>query len=213
MGVGGLGQYLSQQFEVLADGVTLNQAEADIASQWYRQTCVADLDSANLSELFDGQRYDCIVCADVLEHLEGTAKFAGAVQESAGTRRSFADLGAQRGLLRPGGRADSGRISLPAGRAAYRRTHLRFFTRASLLRFFRENGWAVQSTQVTQRSLLTSEFKVAFDSLPPTLARHLLAMPDAQTYQFISVVQPSGSGGTALPAPDRNEAERGPPAC
>ena len=54
MGVGGLGQYLSQQFEVLADGVTLNQAEADMASQWYRQTCVADLDSANRSELFDG---------------------------------------------------------------------------------------------------------------------------------------------------------------
>lgn len=210
MGVGGLGQYLSQQFEVLADGVTLNQAEADIASQWYRQTRVADLDSANLSELFDGQRYDCIVCADVLEHLKAPQNL----------------LAQCKNLLEPGGRLltsvpNAGYCGLVAeliqGEFRYRpeglldSTHLRFFTRASLLRFFAENGWAVQATQVTQRSLPTSEFKVAFDSLPPMLARHLLAMPDAQTYQFISVVQPSGSGSTALPAPDQTEAATAPP--
>ena len=49
MGTGGLGQYLSSQFAIVADCVTLNQAEADIAGKWYRQVKVADLDLANLA--------------------------------------------------------------------------------------------------------------------------------------------------------------------
>src|SRR5665647_2941193 len=70
MGTGGLGQYLSQRYAIVADGVTLNPAEADIARSWYRRALVADLDQDNLAALLGDQRYDCIVCADVLEHLK-----------------------------------------------------------------------------------------------------------------------------------------------
>jgi len=70
MGTGGLGQYLSQRQPIVADGVTLNPAEADIARAWYRHAVVADLDHDNIATLFGGERYDCIVCADVLEHLK-----------------------------------------------------------------------------------------------------------------------------------------------
>ena len=70
MGVGALGQFLSKRQTLVADGVTLNHAEADIARQWYQLALVADLDTANLKALFGEKRYDVIVCADVLEHLK-----------------------------------------------------------------------------------------------------------------------------------------------
>lgn len=197
MGTGGLGQYLSQRFTIVADGVSLNPAEAEIARQWYRQAVVADLDHDNLSSLLGPQLYDCIVCADVLEHLKNPEHV----------------LAQCKALLKPGGRLitsvpNAGYCGLVAeliqGDFRYRpeglldNTHLRFFTRLSLQRFFGENGWASQSIKTTQRSLLESEFHVAFDSLPPAVARHLLASPDALTYQFISVLQPTDSVAQSL---------------
>ena len=192
MGTGGLGQFLSQQHPLVADGVTLNQAEADIARQWYRLTVVADLDSADLTALFAEQRYDVIVCADVLEHLKAPQNV----------------LRQCKALLAPGGRLitsvpNAGYCGLVAelirGDFRYRpeglldSTHLRFFTRRSLQRFFDESGWSTASVATTRRELPASEFKAEFDALPPAVARHLLALPDALTYQFISVLQPDAT--------------------
>ena len=190
MGTGGLGRFLSERQPVVADGVTLNPAEADIARQWYRSALVADLDNVNLVALFGDQQYDCIVCADVLEHLKEP-------------QRILAQL---RSLLAPGGRLitsipNAGYCGLVAellqGEFRYRPeglldgTHLRFFTRTSLQRFFTDNGWAAKSVNTIQRNLPESEFQVAFDILPPAVARYLLAVPDSLTYQFISVLQPA----------------------
>ena len=188
MGTGGLGQYLSQDRALVADGVTLNEAEANIARQWYRLAVVADLDQADLEALFGGHRYDVIVCADVLEHLKEPQKV----------------LQQCKALLSPGGRLitsvpNAGYCGLVAelmqGDFRYRReglldnTHLRFFTRRSLQRFFDESGWSTTSVATTRRELLASEFRTEFDALPPAVARHLLSLPDALTYQFISVLQ------------------------
>ncbi len=207
MGTGGLGQYLHQRHSIVADGVTLNQAEADIARAWYRHAVVADLDHDRLQALFGEQRYDCIVCADVLEHLKAPQ-----------------DLLAQcKAMLSTGGRLitsvpNAGYCGLVAelmqGDFRYRseglldNSHLRFFTRKSLQRFFVEHGWAMQSIQTIQRDLLRSEFRVAFDALPPAVARHLLAVPDALTYQFISVLQPAQ---VVDQPPDGTRAAEGPP--
>jgi len=200
MGTGGLGQFLSQRGAIVADGVTLNAAEADIARTWYRRAVVADLDRDSLTDLFGAEQYDCIVCADVLEHLKAPQHVLAQCKR----------------LLKPGGRLltsvpNAGYCGLVAelmqGEFRYRpeglldATHLRFFTRKSLSRFFQEQGWATLSVTTTQRSLLDSEFQVAFDSLPPAVARHLLAVPDALSYQFISVLQPADQRAVA-PAGD-----------
>lgn len=214
MGTGGLGHYLSQRHAIVADGVSLNPAEADIARAWYRQALVADLDRDDLRTLFGDQRYDCIVCADVLEHLKAPQQVLAQCQT----------------LLKPGGRLitsvpNAGYCGLVAeliqGDFRYRpeglldSTHLRFFTRTSMQRFYDENGWTIQSITTTQRSLLTSEFNVAFDSLPPAVARYLLAVPDALTYQFISVLQPADSTqllAVSPPADGQTQSETASPA-
>lgn len=188
-GSGALGQYLKETRQCISDGVTLSQAEADHAQPHYRRVEVADLETADLRGMFAPQRYDYIVCADVLEHL----------------KRPEVVLQMCRDLLGPEGKllisvpnaAYAGLVAeLLEGEFLYReeglldRTHLRFFTRRSLVRFLSEQRWELDVVDTVARELPESEFRVAFDSLPPTVARHLLGSPDALTYQFICAARP-----------------------
>ena len=188
-GSGALGQYLAETRSCTSDGVTLSEDEAAHARPHYRRVVVDNLESCDLGTTFACQRYDFIVCADVLEHLTRPERV----------------LDACRALLTPGGKllisvpnaAYSGLLAeLMQGEFRYReeglldRTHLRFFTRRSLTRFLAEQRWTLDSLDTVRRELPDSEFQVAFDSLPPSVARHLLGAADALTYQFIAMAQP-----------------------
>lgn len=196
MGTGGLGRYLVARQAVTLDGVTLSAEEAQRAGTTYRHVHVADLDSADLCQLFAGQRYDRIVCADVLEHLKNPERILQQCLQllaPEGQLLTSVPNVAYCGLLaeliqgdfryRPEGLLDS--------------THLRFFTRQSLQRFFASHGWHIQNNESTTRNVLSSEFQGQFNLLPPAVARHLLALPDASTYQFISTLVPLQPGQMA----------------
>ena len=195
-GSGALGQFLHEQAQCTVDGLTFNSAEADVARPYYRRIEVANLETCVLQDIFPDTRYDFIVCADVLEHLSRPERIVQACRD----------------LLTPGGKllisvpnaGYSGLIGeLIQGDFIYReeglldRTHLRFFTRRSLTRFLSELDWSLKTMDTVVRELPGSEFHVAFDSLPPAMSRHLLAIPDALTYQFIAVAQPRVAGDTA----------------
>ncbi|HVS10033.1 MAG TPA: class I SAM-dependent methyltransferase, partial [Planctomycetota bacterium] len=66
---GALGCLLGSMQRCVVDGVEWDIEAAIAARPWYRQLLVADLDLSSLDELFCPGRYDCVVCADVLEHL------------------------------------------------------------------------------------------------------------------------------------------------
>ncbi len=206
-GSGALGKHLSTHGIGLIDGVTYNAAEADVARPYYGRIEVADLDAGTWAAAFEEQRYDFIVCADVLEHLKGPENV----------------LAACRQLLTPTGRVlisipnvgYSGLIAeLLSGEFRYRdeglldRTHLKFFTRHSLTRFLGSHGWELDSIDSIHRDVPESEFGANFDRLPPAVSRYLLAAPDALTYQFIAVARPLPQGSAAansFPAqPDPN---------
>ncbi len=198
MGTGGLGKYLAARQSVTLDGVTLSEEEAQRAGSAYRQVVVADLDSADLTQLFAGQRYDRIVLADVLEHLKNPERIlqqCHQLLQADGQLLTSVPNVAYCGLL----------AELLQGEFTYRpeglldNTHLRFFTRQSLHRFFAQHGWQVKSSQTTTRDVLSSEFKGQFDLLPPAVSRHLLALPDASTYQFICSLEPAQAGDKVPP--------------
>lgn len=188
MGTGALGRFLQSRSPQVLDGVTLSHQEAALAAPSYRHTWVADLDQVDLPSLTQAT-YDCIVCADVLEHLKHPERL----------------LAQCRQLLRPGGFLltsvpNAGYCGLLAellqGDWRYRdeglldRTHLRFFTRRSLMRFFADQRWQTTHVHTTTRPLDQSEFRVAMDALPPSVTRYLLALPDALSYQFIQRLVP-----------------------
>ena len=193
MGAGGLARARQALGHVGAtDGVTLSEREAELGAAACRHVEVADLDLVDVASLFYGQRYDAIVCADVLEHLKAPERLLNQCKASLAPHgrliASVPNVG-HAGLL----------AELLQGEWRYRpeglldQTHVRFFTRRSLERFFDAQGWRLKSLQTTTRQLGSTEFQVAFDALPPTVARHILAMPDALTYQFVVELEPSGS--------------------
>ncbi len=191
-GSGAMGRFLAARDGAEAgviDGLTISEDEAALAVPHYRRVEVANLDAVELPTLFPAASYDTIVCADVLEHIIQSPRV----------------LAECRTLLAPGGRlllsipnaGYSGLVAeLMAGEFRYRKeglldeTHVRFFTRRTLMRFLSDNGWTADSTDAIVRQLPDSEFQVAFDALPPAVARHLLALPDGLTYQFIVVARP-----------------------
>lgn len=194
-GSGALGAFLAEHKQCVCDGVTLSQEEARHAAPFYRHVHVADLEDCDLDQLFGDARYDYIVCADVLEHLRQPERILAAC------RKRLTPEG--RLLISVPNAGYSGLVAeLLHGEFRYReeglldRTHLRFFTRRSLSRFLAEQGWQVDDIDTIERALPESEFRVAYDSLPPAVARHLLATPDALAYQFIASAAPAAQ---ALP--------------
>ncbi|HNR84115.1 methyltransferase domain-containing protein [Ottowia sp.] len=202
-GSGAIGRFLAARDGAGAgpiDGLTLSHDEARRAAPHYRRVEVADLESCDLPARFAPGSYDVVVCADVLEHLRQPQR----VMDQC--RRLLAADG--RALLSVPNAGYVGLVAeLMAGEFRYRPegllddTHLRFFTRQSLRRFLADQGWTMDSLETVQRALPESEFRIAFDTLPPAVARHLLALPDALTYQFIIVSRPAPAQPLPAAAP------------
>jgi GT2 family glycosyltransferase/2-polyprenyl-3-methyl-5-hydroxy-6-metoxy-1,4-benzoquinol methylase/glycosyltransferase involved in cell wall biosynthesis len=208
IGGGALGEYLGSARGCRVDGATISPVEAARAAPHYRRIEVADLNVTSLDALFDGRRYDAIICADVLEHLPRPT----AVLDSC--RKLLADDG--RLLLSIPNVAYSGLVAeLLAGEFRYRaeglldRTHVRFFTRRSALRLLREQRWQVDVVKPVYLDLRDSEFRPDFDLLPPAVRRYLLARPDGLTYQFIVQARPAAATPSAgAGAADRPETDQ-----
>jgi len=209
LGSGALGRRLALERACQVDGVTLSEEEAVSAAPHYRRIEVADLNTVSLTSLFGGQRYGAIVCADVLEHITRPTQVLDAC------RALLADDGVL--LLSIPNVAYIGLIGeLLSGEFRYRieglldRTHVRFFTRRSLLRMLRDNCWDVDLVRPITLDLPESEFNVGFDNLPPAVQRYLLAMPDGLTYQFVVRAHARSAGSLAdevVPASSELSAE------
>ena len=187
---GKLGLHLRDRKGCTVDGVELDVKAAALARPHYRKLLELNLDRERLADHFPSGSYDAIVCADVLEHLPDPGRVLDQLQA----------------MLAPGGQL---LISIPnvgyaavvaellSGEFRYRptglldETHLRFFTRSSLLDLLAKHGFGAQDVLPLLLEPRHSEFGEApFDRLPPSTANALLDAPDALAYQFIVVASP-----------------------
>ena len=126
------------------DGFDIDPEMAKTARSVCREVWVGDLGRVDVDELLEDGAYDAVVFGDTLEHLPDPA----------------AVLAALRPKLRPGGWLVVSvpnvanwaiRLQLLAGRFTYRdrgildRTHLRFYTRRSLVDLIASSGYTVDS--------------------------------------------------------------------
>lgn len=177
-------RHLVEELGCTVDCVEYAEEAARRAAKWARTMWVADLDAVDLSERFEAGTYDSIVAADVLEHLRDPWRVARACRE----------------LLKPDGRLllsipNVGHAALVSslidGRFDYTeeglldRTHLRFFTRKSLLEMLRETGYRVESLGAVVVMADNTEMRRSLEQLTPALREQLLRHPDSLTYQFI----------------------------
>jgi 2-polyprenyl-3-methyl-5-hydroxy-6-metoxy-1,4-benzoquinol methylase len=192
-GSGALGRHASTQLSCQVDGITYSQAEADLASRWYRNVQLADLEQVPPSTLFPNERYDAIVCADVLEHLRNCETV-------------LSDL---RSLLKPGGQvvvslpnvAYSGVLAgLLCGNFQYTReglldaTHVRFFTLAAIEELTQAAGFQIESLVRIPLSATQTEFrKLSWDLLAPSLRTAIEAHPEAEVYEYVLNLVPASN--------------------
>ena len=142
-GEGGLGR-IFKQMGCRVVGIEVEPGAAVEAEKHYDRVYVADMDIFDLP--FDGQSFDHIVCADVLEHL----------------RNPWRALDRLRPLLKPEGslvasipniRNVETIADLLKGNFKYSdwgvmdETHLRFFTRRGMEKMFTDAGYAIRDIQ------------------------------------------------------------------
>jgi GT2 family glycosyltransferase/2-polyprenyl-3-methyl-5-hydroxy-6-metoxy-1,4-benzoquinol methylase len=181
-------RFLREQLACTVDAVELDPDMAAKAAGWCRRMVVGNLEQIDFAASFADQRYDFVVVADVLEHLADPAQL---LRRLSGVLRDDGEL-----LVSVPNVAYAGLVaSLLQGEFSYReeglldRTHLRFFTRASLQGLLAEAGFHVWEWRAVDRSLMDSEFRVRAETLAPALRSELLSQPNALCYQWLARVR------------------------
>jgi 2-polyprenyl-3-methyl-5-hydroxy-6-metoxy-1,4-benzoquinol methylase len=170
--------------EITIDGIEPNPYAAELAAPHYRhfRTGLAEDVVDSLADL-----YDYIVLADVIEHVADPLTFLS---------RLTAGLPARTRVIldTPNVAFGTVRLALLKGRFDYvdsgllERTHLRFFTLATLERLASELGLNIEKLYLLQRSLLKTEISASDVLRDPTVVLRLLRDDLASTYQFLLVL-------------------------
>ena len=194
---GYLGKLLVTQ-GCIVDGVEIDPEAAELARKHLRGVVLVDLDRDDLVTAIGDTRYDCIVIADVLEHLVDPGR----------TLRAAVSLLAETGeivISVPNVAHGALRLALLQGRWDYRetglldRTHLRFFNRDSILALIRDAGLSVAELRATVTDPLSTEVEIDETRLPLGLVDWVRTQPWSFDYQYILRTR-RGSGSEELEA-------------
>lgn len=165
-------------------GVEIDPRWAELARPHCERVIVGDLDRLDFAETFGDDRFDVILCADVLEHL----------------RDPWRVLGDACNYLKPDGRVV---ISVPNAafhgilaemcdaRFGYRKlglldeTHLRFFTRRELELLVLTAGLVPQEWDHVLKGAEHSEFVESWEKLPGDFRAMLRGIKDGEVYQLL----------------------------
>jgi len=192
----------------LVSGIDYDADAVEQARQYLDQLVVGDLNELDLTEAFGGRTFEVIILGDVLEHLIDPAKVLGGLV----------------GLLAPGGSVvisipnvahGSVRLALLQGSWDYRelglmdRTHIRFFTRRTLLAMLGGAGLVAVDVRTTSLDPLAGEVPVDANRLPRGVVDWVREQPDAFSYQFlVRAVRDDAAGVLEAAALQREELAR-----
>jgi 2-polyprenyl-3-methyl-5-hydroxy-6-metoxy-1,4-benzoquinol methylase len=170
--------------EITVDGIEPNRYAAKLAAPHYRHFRIGLAEDV-VGSLADF--YDYIVLADVIEHVADPLAFLSRITTGLPVRTRVI-------LDTPNVAFGTVRLALLKGRFDYvdsgllERTHLRFFTLATLERLANELGLNIEKLYLLQRSLLNTEIPAGDVLHDPTVVLRLLRDDLASTYQFLLVL-------------------------
>ena len=184
---GYMSRVLGQELRSSVVGIELSPEAAEAARSSCERVIVGDIEELDLAEELQGESFDVVLFADVLEHLRDPA---------ATLRRVLPFIGEPGYVVAsiPNVAHASVRLALLRGEFRYREqgllddTHLRFFTRDTIEELFEASGYVVTDWLRRRIDLGDSEIDVAE---PPAELAEILAHTDATTYQFVVRAVPS----------------------
>lgn len=184
-GTGALGEYLSSEKNCVVDGVDINLSQIKLTRENYRNVYVSDLETDDVQNVLNSEKYDYIVCADVIEHIKNSEilvdrlclllKDNGCMIFSV---PNVAHIGIIIGLI--GGEFNYSKEGL------LDETHIKFFTLKSILDYFARHSLVPIKIMRVKVPLESSEFR-SIDStvMPDNFLRYLRGLGESDTYQFI----------------------------
>ena len=184
-GDGGLGKALVKWKGCSVDGVTYNEEEYFQISKFYRQAWCFDLDREKITSRISGNKYDVIVCGDVLEHLKNAEQVLSDLLQLIGKDGKII-------LSIPNVTYGPALASLLSGNfprtneGIFDSTHLRFFDRKQLTHLCERVGAMVIERDAISIKLENSEFSgINFQEMPTSVIRYIEAREDSGIYQFV----------------------------
>ncbi|GAA6618191.1 methyltransferase domain-containing protein [Scytonema sp. NUACC26] len=168
-------------------GVEINPDAAKAAERYCEQVIVADLDFVSITEVLEGQKYDIAVFGDILEHLRDPWRVLEETQH----------------ILKPDGYVvvsipnvahGAIRLSLLQGRFEYSElgildsTHLRFFTRKTVVDLFKRSGYLIGNIDCTKVPVFSDNLLLPHidrNDFSVELTQKIEQDADADTFQFI----------------------------
>jgi 2-polyprenyl-3-methyl-5-hydroxy-6-metoxy-1,4-benzoquinol methylase len=168
----------------IVSGIELNATAAKMAEKHARRVVVGDLNDPQIWDEFANEKFDVITFGDVLEHLtDPLAVLRSSVKHLDPSGMIIISI--------PNIAHIDMRISLMNGKFDYNdwglldRTHLRFFTRKSVISLVREAGLVPIELRRIIVPPFCSELPVAREDVDDRLLGEMLQDPDAETLQFI----------------------------
>jgi 2-polyprenyl-3-methyl-5-hydroxy-6-metoxy-1,4-benzoquinol methylase len=172
--------------------VEVNENLTSVARSFCQRMIIADIEQLRPDDAFAGEQFDVILFGDVLEHLKDPATI----------------LRKLRGHLAPSGYLvaslpnvahASVRLALFNGDFNYTeeglldRTHLKFFTLATIVALMGDAGYRIAELRRTRVGVFNTEVKLSIEKVAPALLRKLMRDAEATTYQFIFSARPSAA--------------------
>lgn len=179
--------YLTEILQQRKCRVTAIEADplvAEQAKKFCERMIVSDVEQLDFTKAFPQERFDVVLCGDILEHLVYPKRLLTAIAQ----------------LISPGGYIvaslpniahGSIRVALLAGEFPYTdkglldRTHLRFFTRGGIEQLFYESGYSIQMWQQIMVDPFATELELYEFAFPASLVAALREDSDALTYQYV----------------------------
>jgi O-antigen biosynthesis protein len=167
-------------------GIEINERAAKIAESFCEQVIVADLDYVTLTELLPDQKFDVAVFGDVLEHLRNPWEILEEVRQIL-TSDGYVVASV------PNVGHGAVRLALLNGHFQYEplglldNTHLRFFTRETVIDLFEQSGYTIDKIDPTLMPVFSGLWvpKVDRDVFPSELIEKIEQEEDADTFQFV----------------------------
>ena len=181
---GYLSEALREQLNCSVTGVEIDSNAAKEARKYCNRVIVGDIENENVIKALVGERFDIIIFGDLLEHL----KYPTAVLKA--VRPLLTDSGYILASI-PNIAHISVALDLLEGNFEYRSsgilddTHIRFFTKKSILSMFKEAGYEICVWDRVIMKPEDTEFKTKLSNYPYSLLSFFQPSGDSLTYQFI----------------------------
>ncbi|WP_218096364.1 class I SAM-dependent methyltransferase, partial [Paenibacillus solanacearum] len=181
-------KYLKESLGCTIDCVEIDRDAAKRASKYSNKMIVANLDNLDWGTNLQNDYYDYILFADVLEHLrepKNVLRYAiPFLKKNGKIITSVPNIGHSAIIL-----------ELLEGKFEYNKlglldeTHIKFFTKKSLLNMFEEVGLTPVSWDGTILIPDQTEFNQSYEKYPSMFKQILIDRPDPHVYQYITVLQ------------------------